>query len=152
MSISPGEVRRIAALAALELDDDEVDRLAGELSDILGHFELLRGAEDAEPLTAEGAERAEEVSGGVAESEGRARLRPDEPVADRLEADPGADAPGWAAGFFTVPRLGSHGAANGADGADSAGSADSTDADTSDTSDTGNPPDSAGSAGSGGHG
>ena len=120
MPISPEEVRRIAALAALELDDDEVDRLAGELSDILGHFERLRSAEDAEraePLTAEDAERAE--------NGGRTRLRPDEPVTDRLEADPGAVAPGWTAGFFTVPRLGSHETPDPTDGATSTDSADS---------------------------
>ncbi|MGK7313232.1 MAG: Asp-tRNA(Asn)/Glu-tRNA(Gln) amidotransferase subunit GatC [Candidatus Longimicrobiales bacterium M2_2A_002] len=118
MSISADEVRRIAALAALELSDDEVDRLAGELSDTLGHFEVIRDADGAEDLTAEGAERAEGPGSG-------ARLRPDEPVADRLEADPAAEAPGWMAGFFTVPRLGSHGAADDADTADSADSADS---------------------------
>lgn len=120
MSISADEVRRIAALAALELRDDEVDRLAGELSDILGHFELLRSAEDAEGaeraegFTAEGAEGAEGAKGTT----DGAPLRPDEPAADRLEADPGAMAPGWKGGFFTVRRLASHGTAT----ADPAGS------------------------------
>ena len=136
MSISADEVRRIAALAALELSDDEVDRLAGELSDILGHFEALEGAEEAEGFTAEGAESAEGTAGGTP-------LRPDEPAADGLEADPGAAAPGWAAGFFTVPRLASHGTAGSGDTADPEGTADSSEsADSAGPSDSADPADS----------
>jgi aspartyl-tRNA(Asn)/glutamyl-tRNA(Gln) amidotransferase subunit C len=46
------EVLEIALLARLHLDDDEVDRLQGELSSILEHMEALRAIEtDIEPMT-----------------------------------------------------------------------------------------------------
>ncbi len=34
-------VLHVARLARLELADDEVERLAGEMSDVLGHFERI---------------------------------------------------------------------------------------------------------------
>ncbi len=46
------EVLEIALLARLHLDDDEVDRLQGELSSILEHMEALREVlTDVEPMT-----------------------------------------------------------------------------------------------------
>ena len=46
------EVLEIALLARLHLDDDEVDRLQGELSSILEHMEALRAVvTDVEPMT-----------------------------------------------------------------------------------------------------
>jgi aspartyl-tRNA(Asn)/glutamyl-tRNA(Gln) amidotransferase subunit C len=46
------EVLEIALLARLHLDDDEVDRLQGELSSILEHMEALRAIEtNIEPMT-----------------------------------------------------------------------------------------------------
>lgn len=46
------EVLEIALLARLHLDDDEVDRLQGELSSILEHMEALQAiATDIEPMT-----------------------------------------------------------------------------------------------------
>ena len=46
------EVLEIALLARLHLDDDEVDRLQGELSSILEHMEALRAVvTEVEPMT-----------------------------------------------------------------------------------------------------
>ena len=46
------EVLEIALLARLHLDDDEVDRLQGELSSILEHMEALRSVvTEVEPMT-----------------------------------------------------------------------------------------------------
>jgi aspartyl-tRNA(Asn)/glutamyl-tRNA(Gln) amidotransferase subunit C len=46
------EVQGIALLARLHLEEDEVDRLRGELSSILEHMEALRAIEtDVEPMT-----------------------------------------------------------------------------------------------------
>ena len=46
------EVLEIALLARLHLEEDEVDRLQGELSSILEHMEALRAIEtDIEPMT-----------------------------------------------------------------------------------------------------
>ena len=41
MKLTRQEVLHIARLARLGLTEEEVDRLAGQLSDILGHFETL---------------------------------------------------------------------------------------------------------------
>ncbi|MGI2335762.1 MAG: Asp-tRNA(Asn)/Glu-tRNA(Gln) amidotransferase subunit GatC [Dehalogenimonas sp.] len=42
MELSREEVLHIARLARLGIEDAEVDRLQGELSDILGHFTVLQ--------------------------------------------------------------------------------------------------------------
>lgn len=53
MALSPDEVRHVASLARLALSDDEVARLAPELSDILGYAEQVGevAAEDVPPTT-----------------------------------------------------------------------------------------------------
>jgi len=38
-AVSPEEVRHVAELARVDLDDDEVDRFAGQFADILEYFE-----------------------------------------------------------------------------------------------------------------
>jgi aspartyl-tRNA(Asn)/glutamyl-tRNA(Gln) amidotransferase subunit C len=46
------EVQEIALLARLHLEEDEVERLCGELSAILEHMEALRAIQtDVEPMT-----------------------------------------------------------------------------------------------------
>lgn len=42
MRLTSDEVRHIAALARVAMTDDEVERMCGELSDILGHFDTLQ--------------------------------------------------------------------------------------------------------------
>lgn len=51
--INPQEVREIAALARLRLDDDEILRLTNELDGILGYIETVKGLDTAEvePMT-----------------------------------------------------------------------------------------------------
>lgn len=88
--IGEDEVRRIAGLAGLELEADEVDRLAAELGEVLEHFDRLPGLEtDGAP-----GPRREGV-----------RLRPDVPSADPMAAGPERAAPDWRDGYFVVPRL-----------------------------------------------
>jgi aspartyl-tRNA(Asn)/glutamyl-tRNA(Gln) amidotransferase subunit C len=94
MPIDRSEVKRIARLARLALDEAEVDRMAHELSSILAHFEALRGVdlEGVEPL-AIAADRADP-------------LRDDEPgTCDPLLDRPESLAPEWRDGFFLLPRL-----------------------------------------------
>lgn len=110
MSVDRHEVRRIADLAKLRLDEEEVDRLADEMSRILGHAERLRGlprAED-ESSEADGLERAEDAT-----SEGGGPERAPETVSggpdpafgrpDPLARPPESFAPSMRDGFFTVP-------------------------------------------------
>jgi aspartyl/glutamyl-tRNA(Asn/Gln) amidotransferase C subunit len=53
MSISLDEVRHVARLARLELDDAELMAFQGELNALLGHFEDIQGVDvaglDAKP-------------------------------------------------------------------------------------------------------
>jgi aspartyl-tRNA(Asn)/glutamyl-tRNA(Gln) amidotransferase subunit C len=51
--ISPDEVREIAGLARLRLDEAEVDRLTHELDGILGYIETVKGLDttDVLPMT-----------------------------------------------------------------------------------------------------
>ena len=53
MKISPEEVRETALLARLELSEDEVACMSGELSAILGYMETLAGVDvsGVEPMT-----------------------------------------------------------------------------------------------------
>lgn len=90
MSIDEDEVRHVARLARLELEEDEVGRLADELGRILDHFDELREAE------------LDDVPGPDGDGGG---LRPDVPSSDPMAAGPGRAAPDWRDGFFVVPRL-----------------------------------------------
>lgn len=59
MALTSDEVRHIATLARMALDDEEVARLRVELSGILAHFEALDGLDvDGVPPTAQVFDRA----------------------------------------------------------------------------------------------
>lgn len=98
--MTAAHVRDLAALARLELDEEEIARLAVQLEDILARVEAL-GA----------------VEGGEAPRPGSpvpaAPLRADAVGPDALEVPPAAMAPEWVDGLFTVPRLTSHGGPEG---------------------------------------
>lgn len=53
MSVDEATVRRIAQLARIAVEDEDVPRLAGELNTILGFVEQLQEVDvtDAEPMT-----------------------------------------------------------------------------------------------------
>ncbi|MEJ2119287.1 MAG: Asp-tRNA(Asn)/Glu-tRNA(Gln) amidotransferase subunit GatC [Alphaproteobacteria bacterium] len=53
MALDKDTVRRIARLARIEVPDDQLDGLAGELSNILGWIEQLNEVptDDVEPMT-----------------------------------------------------------------------------------------------------
>ena len=95
MSVSEEEVRHVAGLARLRLDDDEAGELASELSGILEHVEELRtapveganGGDDTDPLTSE------------------PKTRPGDGEPDTMERSPAELAPEWRDGFFVLPRL-----------------------------------------------
>jgi aspartyl-tRNA(Asn)/glutamyl-tRNA(Gln) amidotransferase subunit C len=91
--IGPDEVREIAQLARLRLDDAEVTRLAGELDAILGYIEEVKQVDTTgvEPMTHavpfDCPVRPDEVSGTLSVEEA---LR---------------NAPRREDGFFQVPRI-----------------------------------------------
>ena len=92
-SINQQEVAEIALLARLALDDPELERLAGELSSILGYIDKLRALDTTgvEPMTHAvpmDCPLREDVAG------------PSLPAEDAL-----ADAPATDDGFFEVPRI-----------------------------------------------
>lgn len=91
MIIGPEEVRRVARLAALEVQEADVESLARELDQIVGYVGQLRELESATPPPA---------SALVPTA-----LRPDLPQPPVLEQGPAAWAPQFAEGFFLVPRL-----------------------------------------------
>lgn len=114
-------VRHVARLARLELGEEEVERLAEEMEDVLSRFAELEEAEEAGAGPVGDEPEAEEPGDG-ASAPARPEpddggLRPDRPDADPLARGPGEMAPEWRDGFFLVPRL----EALGGDGGDWSG-------------------------------
>ncbi len=87
MKIDREEARRLAALAHLEFDDAALDRMAGEMTKILGYIEMLPAA------------------GETGEDAVATPLREDvvRPPVDRDKI--AANAPQWEDGFFIVPPV-----------------------------------------------
>lgn len=85
-------IARIAALARLELDDDEAALLARDCQRILEHFETIR-------------ELDLDRAGSSGPPETPAPVREDRVDSVRLERSPGEMAPAWRDGYFVLPRL-----------------------------------------------
>ncbi len=93
MSISEQDVRHMAKLAELHVNEADLPRLAAQFSNIVDFVSQLAEVEmegDAAPLA------------GPA----RVALRPDVPVRFPLAHPPSALGEGFQDGFFTVPRKG----------------------------------------------
>jgi aspartyl-tRNA(Asn)/glutamyl-tRNA(Gln) amidotransferase subunit C len=69
-AVDPDEVRHVASLARVDLDDDEVDAFAEQFGDILAHFETLDEVPEveAEPDLVN-VLRPDEVRGGLDQAE-----------------------------------------------------------------------------------
>lgn len=93
MAVSRDDVRAVARLARLRLEDEEVERFTEQLNRILEHMESL-GELDLD---------AGEADGVAAET--AAPPRPDDSAPDALDRPLQDLAPAWEDGFFTVPRL-----------------------------------------------
>jgi aspartyl-tRNA(Asn)/glutamyl-tRNA(Gln) amidotransferase subunit C len=91
--IAPEEVREIAALARLKLDDAEVTRMAHELDAILGYIDTVKNVatDDTEPMT-----HAVPFA---------CPLRPDDPAAPLPADEALRNAAHRHGGFFEVPRI-----------------------------------------------
>ena len=89
MKIEREEARRIAALAHLEFDDAALDRMAAEMTKILGYIEMLSSVD----------------AGEAAEEGGATPLRDDVVRPSVGRDDVAANAPEWEEGFFVVPPV-----------------------------------------------
>lgn len=96
MAVTIDDVRHIALLARLGLDDSRAAALVQELNGILGHMEVLSRVN----------------TDGVAEVSGIGAsgmpLRPDHGPGVLLKRSPEGFAPMMREGFFLVPRLATH--------------------------------------------
>ena len=96
MAVNESDVRHIAALARLGLDDARIPALVGELNTILSHMDVLskvktRGAQEA-----------------VGVGDGGTPLRDDKGPPLPLARDLSSFAPVTRDGFILVPRLATH--------------------------------------------
>lgn len=93
MSVSNDEVRHIARLARISMSDEEVERLAPELNNILGWVEQLDevDTDGIEPLTA------------VIDQ--KLRLRDDVVTEGNIRDEILENAPDAQHGFFAVPKV-----------------------------------------------
>ena len=93
MPVSTEQVRHIAKLARIAMSDEEIERLAPELNNILGWVEQLAevDTDGVEPLTA------------VIDQ--KLRLRDDVVTEGNIRDDILANAPEAQHGFFAVPKV-----------------------------------------------
>jgi aspartyl-tRNA(Asn)/glutamyl-tRNA(Gln) amidotransferase subunit C len=96
MKITDEEVRRVAELAALALREDEVEKMAKDLSSILSHIDKLK------ELDISGVEPMAQV---LFEAEETATLREDREKPCLSNAEALANAPVSGSGYFKVPRV-----------------------------------------------
>jgi aspartyl-tRNA(Asn)/glutamyl-tRNA(Gln) amidotransferase subunit C len=93
MSVSTDQVRHIAKLARIAMSDEEIEKLAPELSNILGWVEQLSevDTEGVEPL--------------ATVIDLKLRLRSDEVTDGNIRDEILANAPEAQHGFFAVPKV-----------------------------------------------
>jgi aspartyl-tRNA(Asn)/glutamyl-tRNA(Gln) amidotransferase subunit C len=93
MPVSTDQVRHIAKLARIAMNDEEIERLAPELNNILGWVEQLGevNTDGIEPLTA------------VIDQ--KLRLREDAVTEGNIRDEILANAPEAQHGFFAVPKV-----------------------------------------------
>jgi aspartyl-tRNA(Asn)/glutamyl-tRNA(Gln) amidotransferase subunit C len=97
VSIGADDVRHIALLARLAVDDLRIESLAAELRGILDHMVVLQAVDTS----------GVQATAGV--SAGGTPLRADSGPSPKLAAAPESFAPGMRDGLFIVPRLATHG-------------------------------------------
>ncbi len=102
MPLDTATVRRVAALARIRLEEEEVARLQGELNGILGWIEQLQSVdtEGVEPM-AGGAPSGGDARGGAAGMPMRADVVTDGGIREKILAN----APDREGDFFGVPKV-----------------------------------------------
>lgn len=95
MSVTPDDVKHVASLARLGLDESHLPALVRELNGILAHMDVLQKVDiSGVPLTAH---------------DGASPLRDDDAPPMSLSRSRESFAPASRDGFFLVPRLSTHG-------------------------------------------
>jgi aspartyl-tRNA(Asn)/glutamyl-tRNA(Gln) amidotransferase subunit C len=94
------QVVHVARLARLELDDSELERMAGELSSVLEHIDRIR------ELDLHGVEPTASTAASPDAASAVAVMRPDEPVPGLTQEQALASAPEPVDGAFGVPSPG----------------------------------------------
>ena len=70
MTVDDEEVRHVATLARIDLDDEEVERFTGQFAEILGHFEALDDVPEVDPdPKLANVMRPDEVEAGLTQEE-----------------------------------------------------------------------------------
>ncbi len=88
MTVDDEEVRHVATLARVDLDDEEVERFTGQFAEILGHFEALDDVPEVDP-----------------DPELANVMRPDEVEAGLTQAEALRNAPETEDGYFKGPDV-----------------------------------------------
>jgi aspartyl-tRNA(Asn)/glutamyl-tRNA(Gln) amidotransferase subunit C len=96
MKITNEDVRRVAELASLALRDDEVEKMAKDLDNILGHMDKLN------ELDTTGVEPMSQV---LFDAEETATLREDRIKPSLSNAEALANAPVSGGGYYKVPLV-----------------------------------------------
>ena len=93
MSLSPSEIRQVARLARLQLDDAEAAHFAQQLSGILDHFAAISAIDTAgvDPMAHPIVSTARPRADAVTESDQRSALQECAPQVD--------------SGYYLVPRV-----------------------------------------------
>ena len=118
MTVGIQEIRRIAALARLRLEEGEAARMARDMTAILDHMAVL-GRAALESPSAPDVPESEDAArpDGKDPDEAGQPAEAAETVPDPLARPLSRLAPDWREGFFVVPRLpGVTGASHEADG------------------------------------
>jgi aspartyl-tRNA(Asn)/glutamyl-tRNA(Gln) amidotransferase subunit C len=96
LKITEQEVRRVADLANLALCDDEVARMAQDLSGILTHIDKLNELDTA---------NVEPMAQVLFDAEETATLREDQERPTLTNAEAVGNAPVTSGGYYKVPRV-----------------------------------------------
>jgi aspartyl-tRNA(Asn)/glutamyl-tRNA(Gln) amidotransferase subunit C len=96
MSLDTATVKRIASLARIRLEDEEVGRMQAELNGILGWIEQLQAVDT---------EGVEPMAGGAPEGQPAMRMRPDQVTDGDLHDAVLANAPDRMGAYFGVPKV-----------------------------------------------
>jgi aspartyl-tRNA(Asn)/glutamyl-tRNA(Gln) amidotransferase subunit C len=88
MTVDDEEVRHVATLARVDLDDEEVERFTGQFAEILEHFEALDDVPEVDP-----------------DPELANVMRPDEVEAGLTQEEALRNAPETEDGYFKGPNV-----------------------------------------------